>query len=50
MRIYLISHTESNGNRVTNQRYSTDQVTRRLQDLEEWGCYDIEIVEEKPTR
>lgn len=46
-KVYLISHTQKDGVRVTNQRYTAEFVSQRLKDLEEWGCYDIEVKEEK---
>lgn len=43
--IFEVCHTDERGNRITGQLYTAESVSRRLQDLLEWGCKNITVKE-----
>ncbi len=45
--IFEVCHTDRDGRRVTKQLYTAETVSRRLQDLLQWGCTDIIVTEYK---
>lgn len=40
---YLVEYTKSNGEKVTGQIYTTENITKLLINLEEWGATNIII-------
>ena len=49
---YYICYTKKDGERVENQIYTTENITKALQSLEEWGAHDILIqsIEKEDTQ
>jgi hypothetical protein len=47
--LFEVCHTDKSGRRVTNQLYTAETVSRRLQDLLQWGCTDITVTEYKES-
>jgi hypothetical protein len=43
--LFEVSHTDSDGKRITGQLYSADQVSHRLQELLSWGATDIVVTQ-----
>ena len=48
--VFEVSHTDARGNRITGQLYTAEHVSRRLQDLLEWGCTNITVREYKDDK
>lgn len=41
---YSMEWTEKGGTRVKNQLFTAEYVSRKLQELEAWGCTNIRII------
>lgn len=46
---YIMSWTRRNGDKIKDQIYTASAVSRKLMELEDEGCYDIEIVSATPS-
>ena len=47
--IFEVCHTDAYGRKITGQLYTAESVSRRLQDLLEWGCTNITVKEHKES-
>lgn len=49
-KMYVLSYTRKDGERVTNQLYTAEFLSKIVTDIEEWEGKDICIVEYKDDR
>ena len=48
LKLYLVSYTTNNGDKVKDQLYTADHISKLLKDLEDWGATDI-VIKSKDT-
>ena len=48
MKLYLVSYTTNNGDKVKDQLYTADHISKLLKDLEDWEATDI-VIKSKET-